>query len=235
MATQDSVQLAAPPSGADLRDRYWDAIRELTLGIAHQRDNSVVVGPVELLRFGDPQVTPTYVDWPIEGGLLAGAPGGHWRIQNQNGTVVASVEGYRPRLPRPLYVISHLQVHLLFTRLFLLRLHGRTVTSGKPASLNDRKQAATIDIAFCLTIARLAGLGRRRRTVLGIIAGYHIACWSISGRTLGGLVVGQRVVSVDGRSLTPAQSVVRLLAAPLSWIARRPVHDAFAGTEVITE
>lgn len=218
-----------------MRDRYWEAIRELTLGIARQRGNSVVVGPIELLRFGDPKVTPTSVDWPIEGGLLAGAPGGHWRIQTQNGTVVATVEGYLPRLPRPLYLISHLQVHLLFTRLFLLRLHGRAAQTGKSASPKDRKRAAAVDIAFCLTIARLAGLGRRRRTVLGIIAGYHIACWSISGRTLGGLVVGQRVVSVDDRRLTPPQSVVRLLAAPLSWITRRPVHDEFAGTEVITE
>ena len=69
--------------------------------------------------------------------------------------------------------------------------------------------------------------------LLGIAAAYHIACWSTSGRTLGGLVVGQRVVAVDGSRPTVLQSVVRLLALPLAWITRRPIHDELAGTDVI--
>jgi uncharacterized RDD family membrane protein YckC len=71
--------------------------------------------------------------------------------------------------------------------------------------------------------------------LVGIAAAYHIACWSTSGRTLGGLVAGQRVVAVDGSRPTVMQSAVRLLTLPLSWVSRRAVHDELAGTEVITD
>jgi uncharacterized RDD family membrane protein YckC len=70
--------------------------------------------------------------------------------------------------------------------------------------------------------------------MLGIAAGYHIACWSTSGQTLGGMVMNQRVVAVDGSRVSPLQAVVRLAVLPLSWVLRRPVHDEFAGTEVIS-
>jgi uncharacterized RDD family membrane protein YckC len=66
-----------------------------------------------------------------------------------------------------------------------------------------------------------------------VAIGYHVACWSISGRTLGGLVMRQQVVSVDGSRLTPTQSLARLVALPFSWVLQRPVHDEFAGTDVV--
>jgi uncharacterized RDD family membrane protein YckC len=47
------------------------------------------------------------------------------------------------------------------------------------------------------------------------------------------MVMRQRVVAVDGSRISPLQAAVRLAALPLSWILRRPVHDEFAGTEVI--
>jgi len=47
--------------------------------------------------------------------------------------------------------------------------------------------------------------------------------------------MGQRVVAVDGSRLTPAQSLVRFALLPVSWIARQPVHDEIACTEVIGE
>ena len=71
--------------------------------------------------------------------------------------------------------------------------------------------------------------------LLGIAAAYHIACWSTSGRTLGGLVAGQRVVAVDGSRPTVMQSAVRLVALPLAWVIKRPIHDELAGTDVITD
>jgi hypothetical protein len=43
------------------------------------------------------------------------------------------------------------------------------------------------------------------------------------------------VVAVDGSRPTVMQSAFRLLALPLAWLARRPVHDELAGTEVITD
>lgn len=220
-------------SGAELRDAYWRALETLSFRLLRRRGESAVLGPCELLRFGQPRVEPGSVEWPIEGGMLAGGPGGTWRVESSNGTVVARVAAFRPRLPRILYAISHLQVHLLFTRLFLLQLHGRTPPPAASPTSSDRYRAATVDLALCFTLGRLVGL--RPRTLLGVITGYHIACWSTSGRTLGGLVTHQRVVSIDGKRLTPQQSVLRLLAAPLALVARRPVHDEIAGSEVIAE
>jgi uncharacterized RDD family membrane protein YckC len=69
--------------------------------------------------------------------------------------------------------------------------------------------------------------------VVGVAAVYHVACWSIWGRTLGGVVMKQRVVAIDGSRPSVEQSIVRLLALPLSWLRWRPVHDEVAGTEVV--
>jgi uncharacterized RDD family membrane protein YckC len=96
-------------------------------------------------------------------------------------------------------------------------------------------RAAAVDVAFCLTLAGLAGKRRRLPALLGIAAAYHVACWSTSGRTLGGMVVGQRVVATDGSRPTVMQSAVRLLALPLSWVTRRAIHDELAGTDVIAD
>ena len=94
----DTLFLYDTLTGATLRDTYYDAVRSLTFGLASVRGDSVVVGPVTLLRFGTPKVTRNAVDWPIEGGLLAGAAGGRWRLQASAGRVEATVTGYEPRL-----------------------------------------------------------------------------------------------------------------------------------------
>ena len=234
VSTAASVALADQLSGARLRDSYGETISSLTLSIIRMRDNELVLGPLTLLRFGTPTVTRDAVDWPIEGGLLAGAAGGRWRLQASTGRVEASLTGYRPRLPRPVYALTHLQVHQLFTRLYLLRLRGREPAPGVPAAAPDRWRAAAVDAAFCLTLTRMTGRRRLRRT-LAITAAYHVVCWSIWGRTLGGLVLRQRVVAVDGSRLTLAQSLLRLVVLPLSWITRRSIHDDIACTDVISD
>src|SRR2546426_719494 len=149
VSTRASVALAAPLTGAALRDAYVDAVRVLTFGLVRVRHNSLVAGPVELLRLAAPRVTRNAVEWPIEGGLLAGRP-------------------------------------------------------------------------------------RRGRT-LAIAIAYHVACWSTSGRTLGGVVMRQRVVSVDGLRLTPTQSLLRLALLPVSLLMHKPLHDELASTEVIRD
>ncbi len=234
VSTAASVAIAGEQTGAGLRDSYIETVARLTLGLVQLRDNSLRAGPVELLRFGRPKVTRKAVDWPIEGGLLARAPGGHWRIQATAGRVEATMTGYAPALPRPLYVPTHLQVHLLFTRLFLLRLHGREPRPGTVASPANRTRSGVVDAALCLTLAGFGGR-RRLRRALAIAIVYHVACWSLGGRTLGGLVTGQRVVAVDGSRLTPTQSLLRLALIPVSWIVRRPVHDEVASTDVVTD
>ena len=96
-------------------------------------------------------------------------------------------------------------------------------------------RAAAVDVAFCLTLAGLAGKRRRLPALLGIAAAYHIVCWTTAGRTLGAVVMRQRVVAIDGSRPTVMQSAVRLLTLPLSWIVRRPIHDQIAGTNVISD
>jgi RDD family len=235
VSTQDSVSISRVPTGNELRDSYLHEIQELTLGFVSARGSSLYVGPVELLRFGPATVTTAAVEWPIEGGITARAPGGSFRIEAARGRVTASVEGYRPRLPLPIYALSQLQVHRLLTRLYLLRVRGREPAPGLAARPQDRRRAAAVDVAFCFTLAGLAGKRRRLPMLLGIAAAYHIACWSTSGRTLGGLVAGQRVVAVDGSRPTVMQSAVRLVALPLAWVIKRPIHDELAGTDVITD
>ena len=224
-----------PPDGDALRVAFADTVRAFTLGLVTMRGSSLVAGPVQLLRFGQPKVTQDAVEWPIEGGLLARAGGGSWRLASTDGRVSATVDGYMPVLPRPIYTLSHLQVHLLFTRLLLLRVRGREPAPGRPAPRSDRLRAASVDVAFCLTLAGIFGRRRRPATLLAFFAGYHVACWSISGRTLGGVVMRQRVVATDGSRLTPAQSLLRLVLTPLSWVSRRPVHDDVACTEVVSD
>jgi hypothetical protein len=234
VSTADSVAVATPPTGRRLRDEYVEAVRALTFGLAGLRGNRLVVGPIELLRFGAPKVSAHAVEWPIEGGFLTRRRGGTWRIRAIDGRVEASLSGWTPRLPRPLYDLTQLRVHLLFTRLYLLRLRGRDPAPGVRATRDDRVRAAAVDVAFCLALARLT---RRRgpRRVLAIAAVYHLACWSITGRTLGGLVLRQRVVAVDGSRLTPAQALLRLVLVPASWITGRPFHDEIAATDVVSD
>src|SRR6202521_5119627 len=235
VSTHDSVAISQKPTGSELRDRYLHDIQDLTLGLIRTRGNSLYLGPVELLRFGPATVTGSAVEWPIDGGITARAPGGSFRIEAAGGRVTASVDGYRPRLPLPLYGLSQLPIHQLLIRLYLLRVRGREPAPGVTAAPEDRIRAAAVDVAFCLTLAGLAGRRRRMPALLGIAAAYHIVCWSTSGRTLGGLVARQRVVAVDGSRLTVMQAAFRLLALPLSWVARRPIHDDLAGTEVISD
>jgi RDD family len=233
VTTQDSVAIPRPVTGRELRDGYLHDIQDLTFGLVRDRGNAFYVGPLELLRFGSPTVTASAVEWPIEGGILARAVGGSFRIEASGARVVASVDGYRPRLPLPVYALSQLPVHRLLTRLYLLRVRGREPAPGVTAAPRDRIRAAAVDVAFCITLAGLAGRRRRLPILLGVAAAYHVACWSSSGRTLGGLVMRQRVVAVDGSRLTVMQSAFRLLTLPLAWVARRPIHDELAGTDVI--
>jgi hypothetical protein len=144
------------------------------------------------------------------------------------------VDGYRPLLPLPVYALTQLPIHHLLTRLLLLRIRGREPAPGVASTSRERLSAAMVDVAFCATLAGLAGK-RKVSVVLGVAAIYHVACWSIWGRTLGGAVMKQRVVAVDGSRPSIEQSIVRLLALPFAWARRRPVHDEIAGTEVVVD
>ena len=233
VSLEDSVATSHAASGRLLRDDFFSDIPRLTLGLVQARNGSLRIGPFELLRFGRATVTRNRVELPIEGGLLVGAPGGHYRIEATGGRLTASMDGYRPSLPLPLYIATQLPVHHLVTRLHLLRVRGREPAPGVAAPSSDRLKSAAIDVALCVALAAVVTRRHRLRTLAAIAAGYHIACWSISGRTLGGLVTKQRVVAIDGSRPSAGQAVVRLLALPIAWVRNRPDHDELAGTEVI--
>jgi len=195
----------------------------------------MVFGPLEILRFGRPKMTRTGVDWPVVGGLAAGTGGGHWSISASGGRLVASLEGYTPRLPVPLYALTQLPIHHLVMRLHLLRARGRVPSPGVPAAPTRRIAAGAMDVGLCAGLALLAGRRRRVAAFAGLAIGYHVACWSSSGRTVGGLIAGQRVVAVDGSRVSVGQSLVRLLALPVAALRLRAVHDEIASTEVISD
>lgn len=137
MTTTDSVQIAGTLDGEALRESYARAVGRLTFGLVRFHDDAVWVGRVAVIRFGAPQVGPDFVEWPIEGGLLA-RPGGRWRIEAAGGRVTATAIDHRPVLPRPLYDLSHLLVHLLVTRLYLRRMKKKRGGNGRP--LNVERQ-----------------------------------------------------------------------------------------------
>jgi RDD family len=222
-------------TGPELREGFFSDMARLTLGLVSQRGSSLFLGPLEIFRFGRAKTTRSSVELPIEGGLAVGDRGGQLRIQAATGRLTASVEAYRPWLPRPLYVVTQLPFHHLVMRLHLLRQRGRLPSPGVPIAPTRRVAAAAIDVGLFALVAVVAGKRRRLAALTAIAAGYHVACWTISGRTVGGMVARQRVVSVDGSRVSAGQAVVRLLALPLAALRMRAVHDEIAGTEVVAD
>jgi len=106
--------------------------------------------------------------------------------------------------------------------------------------VSDAEALAWLALAMLLPVELLGfsmfirWLGSRRlRWAAALAAVYHLGCWSLTGRTVGALVTGQRLVSVDGSPVAPWQAVLRLAALPLAVLACRAVHDEAAATEVI--
>jgi hypothetical protein len=232
---EDSVASSRPVTGRELREGFFLDVPKLTLGLVSQRGSSLFLGPLEVIRFGPAKTTRSRVELPIEGGLVVGDRGGRLRIEAGRGRLTASVEGYGPRLPRPLYVLTQLPFHHTVMRLHLLWQRGRQPAPGVPVAPTRRAAAAAIDVGLFAVVALVAGRRRRLAAIALIAAGYHIACWSISGRTVGGMITGQRVVSVDGSRVSPGQALIRLLTLPMAAVRLRAVHDEVAGTEVIAD
>jgi hypothetical protein len=232
---EDAVEAPRPPSPPRLRDGFMSGTSAMTLGLVRERDGALVTGPVELLRFDAPEMDSSGVAWPIAGGALAAEPGGRLRVFTEDGRLVARVEGYRPALPRALYAATQLIVHHALVRLVLLRMRGRRPASRVPADVSRRMAAGAIDVALCGALTLIVARRRRLRAFAAITAGYHVAAWSVSGRTVGGALMGQRVVAVDGSPLTVTQAVLRLIALPFAALRFRAVQDDVAATDVVVD
>jgi len=232
---EDSVSASHPVAGAVLRDAFMSIIPELVIGLVTTRAESLWLGPLEMIRFGPPAVSDNEVTWHIEGGLLALAPGGTLTIRSDDDAITATVDGYRPLLPPRLYAMTQLPVHHLITRLFLLKVRGRSHSAGVPAEPARRLVGGAIDMAICAMAASLAPRRARLSLFIGLVAGYHIAAWSQGGRTAGGALTGQRVVAVDGGRVTIGQAITRFITMPMAAIRLRALHDERAGTDVILD
>jgi hypothetical protein len=230
---EDAVESAQPLSGDILRDAFLRDIQRLTLGLVRPRTGSLWLGPWEMIRFGPPSVSDDAVCWRIEGGLLALAPGGTLTFRSHGSALTSVVEGYRPTLPLPIYTVTQVPFHHLITRLFLLRVRGRRHPPAMPSDPLRRMTAGAIDFTICAAAAAIAPRRARLPLFIGLSAGYHIAAWAGGGRTVGAIVMRQRVVALDGSRVTIGQALVRFALLPFALLRMRAVHDEVAGTEVL--
>jgi hypothetical protein len=231
--TEDRAASPLEPDLERTRDAFFTAVRCLTLGLVRGERWRIRLGPVTLHEFGRPERTEGGWTWKIGGGLLSGRPGGTLTYRWRRGWLEGIVDGYWPSLPRPIYRLTQLPVHHLVTRLFLLELRGRRPPPGVPAGPAHRLAASVLDVALCGGVAVAFPRGRRWKAFPALTAGYHLAAWCLAGQTLGGRVLGLKVVSVDGGGVHPVQALVRLVALPLSMLAVGAEHDRLALTEVI--
>jgi hypothetical protein len=229
-AVEDVVGAPLEPGPGVLLDGFFREVTCLSGGLVRGERWRLRLGPLTLFRFGEPRPAPGGWSWPIVGGLLVGRPGGSLAFAWRAGRLWQALEGYRPRLPAPLYRRTQLPLHHAVSRLVLLRLRGPAPSPGIPAGPAQRLAAAAADLALCAGLAAL--LPRRRLAALGPLAAiYHLAFWS-SGGTPGGRLLGQRLVSVDGTPPSAAQAALRLLTLPVAVRRLRALHDELAGTEV---
>lgn len=230
---EDRVQAPIEPAQQCLREAFFRDIDGLTLGLVAGQRWRLRVGPVTLLAFGEPAFDGRSWSWPITGGVLAARPGGKLTYGWRKGELIGVVDGYFPRLPRPLYWAVQAQVHRLVTRRFLLQLRGRTPPPGVPAGPAQRLLTAGLDLVLCAGFTALLRPRRPFVVAAAVTTVYHVGCWSYCGRTLGALLTGQRLVSVDGGRAALWQALIRLAALPAAAKERRAVHDEAASTEVI--
>jgi len=123
---------------------------------------------------------------------------------------------------------------------------GAEYSSGQMVSLPrvgfwKRFLATLLDfIPLCLLIPPAKGW------FLAIWTIYHIAMWTWKGTTIGGIIVGIKIVRIDGRPLNFAVALVRSLSSFFSAMAlfigffwagwdpeKQSWHDKIAGTAVV--
>ncbi len=237
VAVTDQVRSPLAPSREALRDGYFSGSARALFGLVRFGQNRYHAGPLTLFRFGAPRFQQPAWVFPIEGGLLARRPAGEVRVGWSEGRLYCSLEGYEPRLPRPLFRVTQLPFHREVSRIALLQIRGRVPSPGIPAEPWRRLLAAVLDVAAATSIAVVCGPRRKgaRTLFLGaaVLAGQTLIPALTGGVTLGGRLAGTRVTAVDGSPVHLAQLLVRVAALPLGLRTLRDRHDELAGTEVI--
>jgi uncharacterized RDD family membrane protein YckC len=114
------------------------------------------------------------------------------------------------------------------------------------AAFLDRVAAFALDAILVGIAVNVLDLTRHDGWFPLLLVAYHIAFWAWRGTTLGGIIVGLRVVRVQGAELRFADALVRGLTAVFSiaalgigclWMLNDPEkqmwHDKIAGTLVV--
>lgn len=114
------------------------------------------------------------------------------------------------------------------------------------ASFLDRVAAFAVDAVLVAIAVNLLDLSRHDGWFPLLLVAYHIAFWAWRGTTLGGIIVGLRVVRVQGTDLRFPDALVRGLSGIFSiaalgigcfWMLQDPEkqmwHDKIAGTLVV--
>jgi uncharacterized RDD family membrane protein YckC len=114
------------------------------------------------------------------------------------------------------------------------------------ASFLDRVAAFAVDAILVAIAVNLLDLSRHDGWFPLLLVAYHIAFWAWRGTTLGGIVVGLRVIRVQGTDLRFPDALVRGLSGIFSiaalgigcfWMLQDPEkqmwHDKIAGTLVV--
>lgn len=113
------------------------------------------------------------------------------------------------------------------------------------AQFLERTAAFAIDCVLIAIVTRLID-SRQDGMFVFLLLGYHVAFWAWQGTTLGGIIIGLRIVRTDGDDLRFVDALVRGLAGVFSiavlaigclWMLfdpeRQTWHDKIASTYVV--
>lgn len=237
VSATDQVRAPVAPSLDALREGYFTGTSRALFGLIGFSQGRFQAGPLTLFRFGAPRFEhPAWV-FPIEGGLLARGPAGELRLGWSQEHLYSSLEGYQPRLPRPLYRLTQLPFHHAMSRIALMQIRGRLPSAGMPAEPWRRLLAGVLDVATATSVAA-ACRPLRAGSRVGVWAATLLATQTVvpaltGGFTPGGWVAGTRIAGVDGSRARTPQLVLRTAALPLGVRTVRDRHDELAGTEVV--
>lgn len=237
VTVSDEVRAPTAPPPDTLRDGYFTGTARAMFGLIRFSQNRLHVGPLTLFRFGAPRFQhPAWV-FPIEGGLLARRPVGAVRVGWKEERLYSLLEGYEPRLPRPIFRLTQLPFHREISRIALFGIRGRAPSAGIPAEPWRRLLAGLFDAGVAASIATTrAPLRSGTRAALAaaaLIATQTVVPALTGGVTPGGWVAGIRITGVDGSRAHLAQLVLRTAALPLGLRSLRDRHDELAGTEAV--
>lgn len=114
------------------------------------------------------------------------------------------------------------------------------------ATFLDRAAAFALDCILVAIAAEMLDWSRFEGFYPFLLLVYHILFWTWRGTTLGGIIIGLRVIRTHGAELRPADAVVRGLSSIFSiaalgigcfWMLQDPEnqtwHDKIAGTLVV--